>query len=324
MNRSASIEERLAAAFAVEPRAGFGAVDVRIAAVAGGAAQLAARRTRRRLLRILLLAAALIVLAGATVGAMRLLDEVARATPGTSLAWDRGVDIGQRAVSRGYAVTLVRGYADANQVVLGVSVEPLAGVRNAGPVLDPELRDSAGVVLDQGGGSSVGSGSPVESAEMLLFGPPTTTGDEYPLRLTLDVNGRAIGPPLTYHFTLPDAGGGSIDVGQSRATDAGVLTLDTVRISPTSIDASLHLEPSAMEASDWALIAHFNHGDLTIDVAEEGYDVAAVPRLTASTVEGVDNPAGRWTLVVTELVGDQEDGAQVRLHGPWVFGFEVP
>lgn len=323
MNPTTSIEERLATAYAVEPGGGFDAVDARLAAAMAGAVEPHPRLVRRRAWKILLLAAALLVLVGATISALRLLGQVATVTPGMSVAWDRGVGIGQRQVSGGYAVTLERGYADLNQVILGVSVEPVAGVRNESPVLDTELRGPAGVEL-QPGALSFGAGSPQGDAEMLVFHASATVEGEYTLRLGLQGPFAAIGPPLTYRFSLPDAGGASIRVGESQQTEAGVLTLGAVRLSPTTIVASLHLAPSSPETPDWGPIGYFEHGDLTIELAQGGGDGAAEPTWTGSTVNGVDDPTGAWTLVVTELVGDREDGSQVRLQGPWAFSFEVP
>ncbi len=159
---------------------------------------------------------------------------------------------------------------------------------------------------------------------MLPFVASGTVAGEYTLRLGLRGPFAAIGPPLTYRFRLPDGGGASVRVGESQHTEAGVLTLDAVRLSPTSITASIHLKPSASEVSDWGPIGYFEHGDRTFDLAQGGGDGAQEPTWTESTVEGVDDPSGSWTLVVTELVGDGPDGTQARLQGPWTFAFEVP
>jgi hypothetical protein len=38
---------------------------------------------------------------------------------------------------------------------------------------------------------------------------------------------------------------------------------------------------------------------------------------------GLDDPAGDWTFVIGEMVGDNAD-SQVRIGGPWEFSFSMP
>ena len=117
----------------------------------------------------------LCVLAGATVAAVHLLDQVATSgDTGTALAWGRSIPIDQRQVHGDMTVTLARGYVDAARVVLGLSVERASGW---GPtdVLALELRDPAGVVLPAGGGPGFGGEGGGESAMVYSFGPPTVT-----------------------------------------------------------------------------------------------------------------------------------------------------
>lgn len=324
MNDNRSLEHRLASAFLVAPADGFASTDRRIAALT--AHPDASRRPRRwRRLRVgLALAAAFIVLAGAAAGAMHLLDRVATATPGTAVAWDQGVEIGQRQVHGDYAVTLARGYADINQVVLAVSVERVGegGRLDAGFV--PELTDPAGVILAPGVAPELGANDATGRAAMLTFAPTTSSDGDYTLRLGIAGEGEQPDMAWTFRFKLPAPAGAVVHVAQTKATDKGSVDLGEVRLSPTMISASIHLEPSDRAASGWAAIGYFKHGDQTIDI---GWGTRRGPSdldLTAGTYAGTGDPAGAWTLVITELAGERPDGTQVRLEGPWEFTFSAP
>ena len=252
MNDNMALEHRLASAYALVPADGFASTDRRIAALT--AHPEAARPTRRwRTVRVVLaLAAALLVLAGAAAGAMRLLDLVATATPGMAVAWDQGVEINQRQVHDGYAVTLARGYADINQVVLGVSVER-TGVRER---LDlgfvTELRDPAGVILRPANGVSFGANNANGQAEMLTFAPTTSSAGEYTLRLGITGEGEQADMAWTFRFALPTPIGAVVQVAQTQTTDQASVDLGEVRLSPTLITAAIHLEPTDRDALGWA------------------------------------------------------------------------
>ena len=104
----------------------------------------------------LALAAASVVLAGVTLAAVHLLDQVATSgDTGTALAWEPSIPIDQRQVHGDMAVTLARGYVDTGRVVLGLSSERASGWGPTG-MMNLELRDPAGVVLPAGGGPGFG------------------------------------------------------------------------------------------------------------------------------------------------------------------------
>jgi hypothetical protein len=322
MNDDQSVEQRLASAYAVVPGQGFVSTDRRIGALTAVAAS--RRPWRRRPLRVALpLAAAFVVLAGAAVGGMHLLDLLATGTPGTAVAWDKGVAIGQRQEHGNYVVTLARGYADLNQVVLGVSVERVdkGAVRDAGFVL--ELRDPAWVVLAPGAVPALGANQTNVQAEMISFAPTTSSDGEYTLRFGIAADGGKSDMPLTFRFKLPAPAGAIAHVDQTLTADGGSVGVADVRLSPTMITASIHLEPSDREASAWAAIGYFKHGDETVRIDWGTRTGPSDMDQTAGTYAGIAEPAGAWTLVITEIVGDRSDGTQVRLQGPWEFSFTV-
>jgi len=324
MNGNGSPEHRLASAWALAPADGFASTDRRIAALL--AHPETARPPRRwRALRVALaLAAALLVLAGAAAGAMRPLDLVATATPGTAVAWDQGVEINQRQVHDGYAVTLARGYADINQVVLGVSVERAGDSQRLDLGFVTELRDPAGVVLGPADGVTFGANDSNGQAEMLTFGPTTSSDGEYTLRLGIAGEGEQPDMAWTFRFKLPAPAGALVHVAQTQTTDEASIAVSDVRLSPTMITAAIHLEPTDQGASGWAAIGYFKHGRQTIDVDWGTRRGPSDLDQTAGTYSGTGDPAGSWTLVITELVGERPDGTQVRLEGPWEFAFSAP
>ncbi|OGO59150.1 MAG: hypothetical protein A2V85_07250 [Chloroflexi bacterium RBG_16_72_14] len=324
MNDGTSLEHRLASAYAVVPADGFAFTDRRVAALT--AVTDAPRRLPWRRLRVgLALAAALVLLAGAAAAAINLLDRVMSATPGTAVAWDQGVEIGQRQVHGDYAVTLARGYVDVNRVVLAVSVERVDGTGPVDAGFVTELRDPAGVLLASGTGLSFGGTDDRGLAEVLAFAPPTSNDGEYALRLGLMTMGASEPDmPWTFRFALPAPVGAVVRVDQTRETQAASVDLGEVRLGATMITASIHIEPSDREASGWAAMGYLEHGDATIDI-----DWGSIPGpsdldLIAGTNAGTEDPAGAWMFVITELVGERPDDTQVRLQGPWEFPFSVP
>ena len=323
MNHTTTLEHRLASAYAVVPADGFASTDRRVAAFT--AVIDAPRPLPWRRLRVgLALAAALILLAGAAAAAINLLDRITSATPGTAVAWDQGVEIAERQVHGDYAVTLARAYVDVNQVVLAVSGERVDG---SGPIdvgFVTELRDPAGVILAAGAAPSFGGTDASGLAEVLAFAPPTSSDGDYVLRLGLTIGGSTPDMPWTFRFALPAPVGAVVRVDQTQVTQAATVDLGEVRLGTTMITASIHLEPSDREASGWAAMGYLEHGGESIDI-----DWGSIPDpsdldLIAGTYAGTDDPAGAWTLVITELVGELPDETQVRLQGPWEFTFSVP
>lgn len=321
MNDNMSLEPRLSSAFAAAPLDGFVSTDRRIAALTAHP-DLSRRPRGWRLLRVgLALAAAFIVLAGAAAGAMHLLDRVATGTPGIAVAWDQGVEIGQRQVHGDYAVTLARGYADINQVVLALLVERAGGGGRVDAGFVPELTDPAGVILVPGGAPSLGAIDATGLAEMLTFAPTTSSDGNYTLRLGIVGKGTQPDMAWTFQFKLPAPAGVVIHVAQTKVTDKGSVAIGEVRLSPTMISAAIHIEPSDREASGWSAMGYFKHDDQTIDIDWGVRRGLSDLDQTAGTYAGTGDAAGAWTIVITELVGERPDGTQVRLQGPWEFTF---
>jgi hypothetical protein len=314
-----ALEARLADAYAVAPPDGFGAVDRRVASLAAEADAPRPRRRWRGLRVALALAAALLLLAGATVAAVRLLEVLAGATPGTSVVLNKGVVLGERQVHGDYAITLERAYGDINRVVVVLSIERADRSGHVRVEMSPNLVDPAGHVLDRDG-TDVGATEGNAMAETFTFAPATSTEGDYTLQVT---TGRD-SPVWTYAFRLPAPVGSIVEVGRTIHRSGAAVSVGEVRLSPTMISASIRVHSSEPDIADWATIGFLRHGDHTIEFALEHGSADDDEGSIVSTVEGADPASGEWTLTVTEMVGERFDETQVRLRGPWEFTFDVP
>jgi len=326
MTDMARLEERLAGAFVVAPDAGFDAVDRRIAALVASPAARPGWRSRRslpfsrRVRLVLAVGVALLAMAGAAVGAMNIVDHFTSSMGGgTRIALDRGVVLDQRQVQGDHAVTLVRGYSDISQVILLVIVERVAG---SGPIpgelLRVELRDPSGALLRPGVGS--GDANERQYLELIAFTPASGAG-EFTLRLGLEGNGPL---PWTFRFSLPVPVGTVMTVDRSATNENGTVRLGEVRLSPTEIRATLHIEPIDRRATWWVAYGYFEHDGQRFDVAGRNPDDAAPFDVPIHGYEGTESASGSWTLVVNELVGEGTDAGQIRPQGPWRIPFSVP
>jgi hypothetical protein len=270
---------------------------------------------------VLAIAAAMLVLAGATVAAVRLIELLAEATPGTSVVVDEGVVFNERQVQGDYAITLERGYADINQVVVVLSIER---ADRSGPVdvdMFASLVDPAGHVLDRGtAGPDFGVHEGDARAHTFSFAPATSNEGDYTLQATTG----AAAPVWTFMFPLPEPIGEIVAVDETVERNGTAVYLGEVRLSPTMISARIGLQPSEPDMADWATIGHLRHDARTFRLAWESGTGDGSGGSVIGTVEGTDPAAGEWTLVITELVGERTDESQVRLPGPWEFTFDVP
>ncbi len=253
MNSTDRIEARLEHAFATAPAGGtFAAVDHRVAAAMADPIPARTRFPGRRVRLPLALAAAFVVLAGATVAAVQLLDQVATSgDTGTALAWERSIPIDQRQVHGDMAVTLARGYVDTSRVVLGLSVERASGW---GPtdILDARAAGSGRRVLPAGGGPGFGGEGGGESAVVYSFGPPTVTEGEYTLRADIVEPAPGAPGPWLFRFTLPEPAGIVVTGGSTAEVASASIDLGEVRIAPTMITADIVVHPADEANFGWA------------------------------------------------------------------------
>jgi hypothetical protein len=125
--------------------------------------------------------------------------------------------------------------------------------------------------------------------------------------------------PWTFEFDLEVAGGTIVRPDAVARTSEATVSIERVVTSPTSVLVKVKM--SDVPDRDWAPIAELQHDGRAL----VGGGMAGVGEkvVELSTTEGVDDPSGDWSLVVTELVGEG-DGGQVRLVGPWRLDFHIP
>lgn len=213
-------------------------------------------------------------------------------------------------------LTVARGYADANRVVLalGMSTREVASTG--------ELRDAHGrsYVPLGGFGYTELSG---ESVQLLswLAPEPLQPGE---IELTLSPHSTSAAWALA--FTLPVDGGVTLEPQLVADVEGVSVALERFAVSPTSVIAELQL--SGLDADrSWVTIGSVSHdGDASFTGGGihsiEGADDPM--HQTTIVTTGTDTPAGVWTLRIDEVVGFDASGEQVRMAGPWEFTLTVP
>jgi hypothetical protein len=237
--------------------------------------------------------------------------------PGWETAWEHSVEIGQERTVEGQVIRLERGYADSNQVVLGWTgtlPEGTPGSDSAGRLTDEagrNYRPSDGAGTDAvPGGVTLGTFLPTE---------PLPAGD---IVFTL-----SLADGVSFNFTLPVTGGTEVAIGGTVIASDFAVTLEEFRAGRSSLLAYLSLEAlqGAPDGEAWTPIGHLEIDGRRINLSAIRDDQDG--RLIASAVEGVENSAGTWKVVIDELVGHNAqwpDNEQIRVSGPWVFEFQVP
>jgi hypothetical protein len=324
-----SLERRLERIFAYPlntPEAGH--IDARVDGLSKGGPAPARSRNgiRRRLGRPALIAAVLtFALAAATIGSLTLLERVAydAAGWGYQIAWDRGTPIGITVETDAGQLTIDRGYADANRVILALVYADIDGPRAT------RLTDAAGREYRPFGGPGYTEVTG-EHAELMAWDAPEPipAGD-----LTFTVSSHdAVGPDAwSAEFVLPVQGGVTALPEKTVEREGTSVTLHSVSISPTAVHAEVtYLPPDgdrSWVAADLSLTLNganpFGGPAWGESLLNEG-DEAGRHILTMGV--GTEEWAGEWKLRIGELVGFDRDGEgeQVRIPGPWEFTFSVP
>ncbi len=317
MNTHATFEQRLEQALELDPEAStLQALDERIARAIARVpdARAASRWSLRRASRPVLALVLLVILAGGAVAGSGFLSRVAESVPAFASAWERATPIGQSETVDGRTVTVVRAYADANLILVGMSLRDRSG--EAAELGGFEVRvDGVGEAQGMGG---PGHSSSFESARVLTFVTPLGVGDVVPITLvTRD-------PPATFRFEVPNSGGTTVEP-DLRGDAAGVTaTLERLTIAPTGVSGRVALAGEAIEMGDsWHPLGGIRSGGFDARMAMSQSYTADHPFVEFRTVEGSDVPSGTWTVTIDEIIGN-EDGEQIRLAGPWVFEVPIP
>lgn len=268
---------------------------------------------------ILLALLASVALTAAAVAVLGLYERVADQAPtGDQIAWARSVELNLTVDSGSGTLTVARGYADSNRVVLALGSSS-DDVGSGG-----DLRDAQGRLYTPLGGTGYveESGESV-MLESWLAPEPLPAGD---LEFTLQPHDGA-SESWSVSFTLPVAAGGVMLTPQQVATvDGASVTLQDIRISPTAVFANVQFAGLNAERA-WSGTWSVDHeGDASIgDAATSSAQFGIDPMQQTLIVHaGTDTPPGAWTLRINELIGVDGEGEQVRLSGPWEFVIQVP
>jgi len=295
-------------------------VDARVFAAVTDPSVISKGSALRRVRRAVLLAVAAAMLVSVAAFGFELFTRILF-LPGWQVAWQRSVEIGLEEPVDGGAVRLERGYADANQVVIGWSSTLDRAENLSGDGGIETLTDAAGgrYVISDGAGDEIVDGGTIN---ILTFTPvdPLPAGDTtYTLSFLA-------GPAFT--FTLPVVGGTTVSPNLEAVAGGFGLTLTEFRAAPSRVIGTLTLNTlaDAPDGESWSPIVHLEH-DGPGGVIGTGIRTRDDGTIEVFGVAGVDDASGHWTLTITELVGHDggwPDNQQIRVDGPWVFEFDVP
>jgi hypothetical protein len=193
---------------------------------------------------VLVAALAVFALVGATYVALPLLQSLWSGDRGLDYVTRAGLasDVNATETVNGVTVHLQRGYADANRVALGYTVEfPQSTVadRNAQlgvATLTDELGTPyRGLMFTYGGGSRLG-------AQVLIFEAPAGQIAEHDIAFTLTIpevrsggpSGQAFRGPWTFRFSLPSAPGRIVEPELSVSKGDLGLTVARIVVAPSA------------------------------------------------------------------------------------------
>lgn len=322
------LERRLFGLFAYPMSADqVAAVHARLAAASTPTApRVPFRRSRSRLVRGLVLAALLTLLVvAAAVASLELLERVvSEAEPGSRTAFDDAVALDITVQTPAGDLTIDRGYADANRVMLAL-VMPSADVHGF-----LRLTDGAGREWRTFASASVSEESGTTAfVETWIAPEPIAPGDLAFTLVSQDPEHPDEPDASSVEFVLPVVAGSTVTPEQSVEREEITMTLHSFTVTATSVHAQVTAGPLDADRS-WAAASLTYELDGANPLAEAGgfeielEDVAGVGRRLLGVDAGVEDAAGEWTFRIGELVGADAEGEQVRIAGPWEFSFTLP
>jgi hypothetical protein len=335
------IEIRLIQAMAITPPAPvMGRLDERVAAMLAAATRRSAPSGARRLMRPMLLAAALALAAGAVGAAVTLIDRLAEASPGWTIAWERAEVLGIRQTDGEVTLTLERAYVDLNQVMVGVSIDGLGALPAAsdGSRNDQllswvtEIRGPGGWRFqpeDSSNAARVVEGE--QSAFIFTFGSPPSVAGRWEFSVTSVGYGQGNMTDGTWDFAfeLPTPDGTLVTATDSDTVGDATLTLTELRISPSRLAARIRLDVGGTTLVGWSANTGqegelIRHGEATFQIDEETIHAATPQENEYLTASGTDEAGGTWEIVIPELSYTTADEEGVGVAGPWTLTVVVP
>lgn len=259
--------------------------------------------------------------------------------------------IGQSQTAHGVTVTLERGYADANRVLVAYTIQVPSGFANSTSGIDGKigLADAQGLTLPlidgqglNGDTQHVSAGLVTFDAESLRSGIATVS-----LRLTFlnvraaakTLNGAALtAGPFTFSFSLPVAPGRVVSIARTSVVKGVPVTLERVVITPSETRAYLRFAATAgISADDWNAQAHISGtgwDSRTLQPPSDPADLVTTgtffvnargEHVTTWSGDFVGHH-GEWTLTVDWIWGADTSTPirQDQVSGPWTFRFSLP
>jgi hypothetical protein len=297
---------------------------------------LAQRRARfGRRSRVLLLVAATIAVMGAGAGIFGLFGTIFGPVEGWRTAFDRAERLDVAVTSGDVRATVIRAYADANQVFVFMVSENLRDQQQ--PSFDGlfTLVDETGTEYQP----LLAGGAPDQSiaAAMFVFWTPEPWLDgsrtftftvpffRDPRAMATDPSpdaGRIPGGPYTFTFALTSQGGRVVEPGQPVVVNGTTVGLRSLALSATAARGVLTIDPAPAEPGEpLRLRITVQAGGRSVEVATyEGVEGSKPLLVPFATVSGFEDPAGAGTVEV-RVVGP--DGTEAQGER-WVLPFELP
>lgn len=312
-------------------------IDRRVrAAITAAPIPLAQRRVRfGRRSRVLLLVAAAVAAMGAGAGILGLFGTILGPVEGWRVAFDRAERLDVAVTSGDVRATVVRAYADANEVFIFLVSENLRDRQQPSFDGNVALVDEAGTEYQP----LLASGAPDQSiaASMFVFDTPepwldgsrtftfTVQSFRDPRAMATDPSpdaGLIPGGPYVFTLTLTSQGGRVAVPGQPATVNGTTIELRSLVLSATAARGWLAIDPVPPDET-------YRRVDVRVggrsNVAAHYRPVAGTTPLLVwfGTVSGFDDLAGVGTVEVQELVpaGPYTPGVA---GDPWILPFELP
>jgi hypothetical protein len=299
-------------------------------------ARVRGRRSRRTAASLAVVASLLLIAAVMAIGHA--------VSPGYfepgSYTWRNAQELGLTETTDGYQLTLERIYADVNQIVVAVSVSDLEGRGDSVAIEGFRMSDSAGV--DWQVTTATMNPSPT-SGESILYlvpaaGPVPAGRRDFTFSLpvlSVSEGGTTRRVEVDRTFTAAvDVRAGLVVSSLDPASSGGVtVTVDRVVIAPSMVEIDLRWDglPSAPPDGPWSPMVELRHNGHAIDMFV-GQGPIEGQTWIQRTAGGAEDPAGTWTVTVTEFWFDglapgptaTPSASPSPRGGPWVIEFSVP
>ena len=245
-------------------------------------------------------------------------------------AWQHAEQLGLTQTVDGYKITLDWAYADANRMMLGVTVVDTQdrGWRQV-DVGGVSVSDgSDGTWASSGGLGGVATATRAASIIRFDYGPGLAAAGRRAFSVTVssvDVRNQEDGPPpndltwtpwhpvavnASFSFDLTVGGGSQATPGVTAESNGITLTLDRIVVSPSTVRVELKMAGLA-SAEAWTPVVWVSHDGKDLEPGDTMGDRFA---MTAYTPLGLNDAAGDWTVTVNDV----DSG------GTWTFQFTMP